>query len=912
MSWLIHAGIGGSVFFAVGCLAVRFCRQPVRRIRLIELTLGGALLLPCASALPWLPHWSTGWISADAPAAVVTTGTESTTSSADDARQNFPNPDAALDSLASDKEAPARRPGPQAALDASLSVQPAPVAQAAAMPHISVISVVLMGYAVAVSYLLLRLLIGLYRVLWLWRASYQAPEPIPGLLRAIAGEAAGSVVLRASERIESPLMFTAGRPVILLPARLCQQGDEAGLRFCLAHEWSHVECRDARRWYLSELVCFLFFWHPLFWWLRRQLRLCQDYLADARASAQADSEEYAGFLLTLARRHMHEPALTLGIRGGHSDLYWRIRMLLQTRQNLERRCLTVWSGGAGLIALALFIGVAAVRLDAGAASAGDNPAPAVPPMAQPDKPAEKAEALHYSGKVTDKDTGKAVAGAVVVVRRSLLNDPAEKEPNRIIQETKHTTDGAGKYSFVIPPEQVAKRYLYIELDVEHPDYAARKHFGYALSMILKNEKLGGRAFFENVELRAGKPITGIVRTVDGKPVPGVKVLAYSVTTAKSPDTFEYGSFVDCRTDAAGKFRLVLTTPGQAVFWILPEAYVPSIHGVPLNKRGDLGSFTLEDGVRIKGKVLDTKGNPVAGVNVNAERTDRSEELAGLAVADSIRRSAVTDSKGEFSLMPLPPGAYRLKPDEYPQEPSSDLHVHRPVPEVFLPQRVTLKAGEAPQTFELRAVPSVIIEAQHYDSKGNPTRGHAPHLFGRIDKEFWHTQGQMDANGKVVMRVPHGLEQAKMQLMTNEHGSLRWRKTKDAPLSNGREIDLGTLNDDVKGIEIIRYVAPILLVKVKASDDSKPKDIRVTASYGEGKKRDAGKFIVGGGLTSDVLFERQEDARFRSEGLLPDEEITLIAYADGYTSAPVSLKIAEKESKEIELVLEKATAKKPKE
>ena len=39
-------------------------------------------------------------------------------------------------------------------------------------------------------------------------------------------------------------------------------------------------------------------------------------------------------------------------------------------------------------------------------------------------------------------------------------------------------------------------YLYIELDVEHPDYATRDGFGYALSMIRKNEKLNERPFFE--------------------------------------------------------------------------------------------------------------------------------------------------------------------------------------------------------------------------------------------------------------------------------------------------------------------------------------------------------------------------------------------------------------------------------
>ena len=69
---------------------------------------------------------------------------------------------------------------------------------------------------------------------------------------------------------------------------------------------------------------------------------------------------------------------------------------------------------------------------------------------------------------------------------------------------------------------------------------ARGHFGYAFAMIQKNEKMGGRPFFENVEMRAAKEITGLVETPDGKPAAGVKVLAYSNTDKQ--DGFEYGSF----------------------------------------------------------------------------------------------------------------------------------------------------------------------------------------------------------------------------------------------------------------------------------------------------------------------------------------------------------------------------------
>src|SRR5262249_6257448 len=160
----------------------------------------------------------------------------------------------------------------------------------------------------------------------------------------------------------------------------------------------------------------------------------------------------------------------------------------------------------------------------------------------------------------------------------------------------------------------------------------KKGFGYALGMILKNEKMGGRPFFEHVELRAAAEVTGVIQTPDGKPAAGIKLLAYSVTN-KPENGFEYGSFADATTDDKGKFNLMITTPGTAVFWILPEKdYMPSAHAIKEGKRGDLGVFGLRNGITIRGKVLDAKGNAVIGVNVNAEATTRSEELQGLPVA----------------------------------------------------------------------------------------------------------------------------------------------------------------------------------------------------------------------------------------------------------------------------------------
>src|SRR5262249_22318456 len=200
------------------------------------------------------------------------------------------------------------RTAPSLAPAAEAPAAPAPAASWPAWFSVSV-GIVLAYLAVVVG-LGLRRLIGLVQLLRLQKSAYPAPPLAANLLAQIAGPAGANVRLLASDHIELPLTFRGWRPIILLPGDLCRSGDTQALRYCLAHEWSHVERRDIRVWNLATLVQLFFFYQPLFWWLRRQLRLCQDYLADARAAEQAPlAEDYASYLVGLARLRLRVPAL---------------------------------------------------------------------------------------------------------------------------------------------------------------------------------------------------------------------------------------------------------------------------------------------------------------------------------------------------------------------------------------------------------------------------------------------------------------------------------------------------------------------------------------------------------------------------------------------------------------------------
>ncbi|HEY7157844.1 MAG TPA: M56 family metallopeptidase, partial [Gemmataceae bacterium] len=895
LHWLAHAALSAFLLLAVGCLAVRLCRQAVRRLRLAELTLLGCLLAPWLYLLPGLPHYALGWLETTRAEPAVS-APEVDQSAPSLGAPEPPGPAPSLDSAVSEWPADAGWSEPHQPADAGRSPAVETPQRPSIAPSFSAALFLMYAYLGLTFAFVLWWLVGVVKLRRLCRSTCPAPATAVELMEQIAGPAGRRVRLLVSDRLELPLMFGWRWPVIVLPAALCGSGNRAGLRYCLAHEWSHVERRDIVSWHLATLTQFLFFYQPLFWWLRRQLRLCQDYLADARAAEQAVlAEDYADYLVGLARRRLGAPMpAALGIGDHRSNLYRRILMLLNTHQPLERRCRRLWTAAAALTAALLLLAVAAVRLDA---RAGDKKEP---PKDAP-KEAAAGKPISYTGLVFDKVTKKPIEGATVTVRRALYGDHIG---NKILQETKHKTNAEGKYSFTISPEQAAERYLYIELDVEAPGYAPRSRFGYSFAMIQKNEKMGGRPFFENVDLRAAKEITGVVETPDGKPAAGIKVLAYS--NADKQDGFEYGSFADTKTDGSGHFRLWLVTPGPAVFWLLPQKYAPSTHVLKdSNKRGDLGRFTLQPGLTIKGKVYDTQGKPVAGVYVHADKRGGIGEGFNLPVADHIRRTALTNDKGEFTMDPLPPAKYEVMPQEYGWDPAKDdsRPQKRPLPGVFLRKQLTLKADEPPEPLEIRAVPHVVIEAQYYNSKGKPSRGHAGHLFGQIDKNnHWFGQCKIDGDGKMTILAPHGLTQARLSLMTNEHGVMRHRLKKGDPLSTTREINLGTLDDDVKGIEIIHYVAPILIVDAKDKDGKQIKDFKVKVTYLSGaRKREPGTTFRND-VQGDVYQEKQEDGRWRTEQMLPDEEVEVTVSAKGYKSHVEKLKLVESTTKELAPVL----------
>jgi hypothetical protein len=406
--WLAHTLAGGGLLLLLASLGAACVRQPARRLRLAEWAVAAALLLAVLSLGPaWLVVTEP---LPPAPAGAATETPESSAAAPAAPSRESPapfvlveppavepgraDPSPSEDSPPFDRPAAAspgaragRPPLPEGTAGGTPAL-PAPADRAdasAAWGWDRLAAVAAGAYLGGAALLAGRWLLG-----WLaLRRLLRGAAPVTGRAAALLADLAGGRPPRllASPRVRAPFSCGPLRPTVVLPAGLCESASDAALRWVLAHEMAHLRRRDAWGGLLFALGQAVYFALPWFWWLRRQARLCQEYLADAAAvAAGGPPEEYAHFLLSWAAAPP-PPAGACGVRPRPSDLFRRIQMLLKIRSPLERRCPRRWSLAAAPALLALAVLAAGVNFQAAAAA----PAPPEPKKEEPKKDEPKKD-----------------------------------------------------------------------------------------------------------------------------------------------------------------------------------------------------------------------------------------------------------------------------------------------------------------------------------------------------------------------------------------------------------------------------------------------------------------------------------------------------------------------------------------
>ena len=159
---------------------------------------------------------------------------------------------------------------------------------------------------------------------------------------------------------------------------------------------------------------------------------------------------------------------------------------------------------------------------------------------------------------------------------------------------------------------------------------------------------------EGLELRlgAGGVLVGKVTGPEGRPVAGARLRL----NVRRPQGQGPVPARNANSDSEGAFRFEGVAPGTATATADAEGFVrKTVQGIEIREGEEASAeISLEAGLAIRGRVMDSTGAPAAGVRVRARNTDRRPP-------SGVRQgSARTARDGTFVVPDLPAGSFDLE------------------------------------------------------------------------------------------------------------------------------------------------------------------------------------------------------------------------------------------------------------
>jgi hypothetical protein len=448
--WLAHTAVAGGLLLLLVYAAMGMVRQPVRRQRLGEWGTGAGLLCAVLALGP-------SWLHLSLPLA---TEIAETTPKTEPAPTETPPENAgSVEPVTMDVTSPPAvyyyypvEGASEPAVHPASPPEPAPVSAAAGpSPNLeALVPLVVMLYALGAGLLFGRWVIGTFLLWRLLRVSRPASGPVARLFAEMAGNMRPVPRLLVARRLRVPVSCGLWRPTVLVPAVWCRRPAE--LRWVFAHELTHLQRRDAWSCLLFGLAQVVFFYLPWFWGLRRQVRLCQEYVADAVAAEQPSPvEDYAQFLLGLTMAPA-VPVGATGVLGNSSDLYRRVTMLLQSPISVEKRCPRLWL----LCVAGALVSVAVFAAGVGLRAEPNDPVRPAPPAA--DEPPAPAPVLIRVQR--DDPAAPPIERVRIFVqdvdRKPVSTEEVQKEVRKAVEEAQKALQQLQKIQIGTDPEQIEK------------------------------------------------------------------------------------------------------------------------------------------------------------------------------------------------------------------------------------------------------------------------------------------------------------------------------------------------------------------------------------------------------------------------------------------------------------------------
>ena len=527
---------------------------------------------------------------------------------------------------------------PAAALDPSVGSAatsvgaPAPTLGSAALSEASAGPSIPIWRALALTLWItasITLLVRITQSWWRGRRLVRNSRPVEdptlehALRQACADVGLRKAELRSSTAIRSPILWCFGsQPRLLLAS--ADRSENVDWPAILRHECAHAVRRDPW-WSLAfELLVAALPWHPFAWWLARRHRELAEMACDDAAARGTDARvRMAESLLALAPQPTPAGVPAARCRG---TLERRLRHLLWSDGMVHLSRLPRTMAALTLGAVCTGLALAQPRFEE-----GRDPGPA-----------RIIDGRELRGRVVDSH-GAPIEGAEIALVG--FNDRMRATgKNRSLARV--VTDPSGSFLAVMPLHawNEGRRLMLVAWCEGH-------------GMVFHKVKRGREPHHFEFELSPECVVEGRVLDLQGLPVEGAALRFDSMSLPRDdegdyrwindlPHDLGIQSRMSAMSDADGRFRLRgLAAESRATVFVDHPEHAPK--GIRFSTDESVNSeagvsVTLAPARRLTGRVIDARGEPIAGAHASASVRSREWQWGG-------ETSATTGDDGCFEV-----------------------------------------------------------------------------------------------------------------------------------------------------------------------------------------------------------------------------------------------------------------------
>jgi len=236
-----------------------------------------------------------------------------------------------------------------------------------------------------------------------------------------------TIKMLKSGLVQTPMVVGWISPVVLVPAAAFAFLSPEQMRMILVHELTHIRRYDHWVNQFQALVEIILFFHPVVWWLSRQMQIEREYCCDdASLKAVPKRKVLAETLVQLEQMRISSPANSLAANGG--SLMDRITRILNNRvrtRKTKKHKMKIQTLGV-IAATALLVG-GITNLDAkGTKKTHVSKKEPVKGKLNHDEAIKKIRAALQAGKLSREEAAKEIAAVKKEFGNKKKSDPKSK------------------------------------------------------------------------------------------------------------------------------------------------------------------------------------------------------------------------------------------------------------------------------------------------------------------------------------------------------------------------------------------------------------------------------------------------------------------------------------------------------